>query len=449
MAHTDPTRRQLLLAGAASLALAACGGGGDAAADSPITEFSADNTRYLVGQRATLTARFRAGTARIEPGIGAVENGERVSTPPLDGPRRYRLIVTVPGQPDAVRELALEVGWRDRWLSVPMPFGVAQHATAALADGSLLVLGGSRAEGVLSDAIDRYDPATRAFTRIGHLSTGRGEHHAVRLADGRVLVVGGQIALSMRAFSDLVDPQTGQARPAGEHAQPRVRHATTRLADGRVFVSGGVARDSAEIWDPATERWRLVGARMAHERQHHTHTLLPDGRLLIVGGFADSASYVFAEIFDPQHETFGPLADARDPALQRRYFHAAHALADGSVLVVGGSYQGLDLLPQASVLRVDPVLGRIAAAPQLATPRTLVKSLLLPGDQVLMAGGQTGDELASDQAAVYHPGSQRNAAALPGARAWHSVDALPDGRVIVIGGEAADGTLHRNACIYD
>ena len=372
--QSHPTRRRLLLAGAASLSLAACGGGSS-------------------------------------------------------------------GAPS--------VGWRDRWLSVPMPFGVSQHATAAAADGSLLVIGGSRGEGILSDAVDRFDPTTSSFTRIGHLSTGRSEHQAVRLADGHVLVVGGQTALSLRAFADLVDPQTGQARPAGEQVLPRVRHATTRLADGRVLVTGGVARDSAEIWDPATERWRLVAARMTHDRQHHTHTLLADGRVLIVGGYAEGANYAFAEIFDPQLESFTPLADARDATLQRRYFHATHRLADGTVLVIGGSYQGLDLAPQASVLRIDPVPGRITPAPALATPRTLVKSLLLPGDQVLMAGGQTGELLASDHAAVYAPASQHSAAALPGARAWHSIDTLPDGRVIVIGGEDANGTLHRSACIYD
>jgi len=373
-----PTRRRLLLAGAAGLSLAACGGGG---------------------------------------------NGDSVSAP--------------------------APGWRDRWASVPMPFGVSQHATVAAAGGSLLVIGGSRAEGVLSDAVDRYEPATRSFTRIGHMTTGRSEHHAIRLADGRVLVVGGQTGLSVRAFSDLVDPQTGQARPAGDMVLPRVHHATTRLADGRVFTSGGIGRDSAEIWDPATERWRLVGVRMAHDRQYHTQTLLADGRVLIVGGYAEAADYVFAEVFDPQHETFAPLAEVRDATLPRRYFHAAHRLSDGTVLVMGGSYQGQDLLPQATVLRVDAQLGRIAPAPDLAVPRTLVKSVLLPGDQVLMAGGQTGEPLASNHAALYGTTGQRSAAALPGARAWHSVDLLPDGRVIVIGGEDVGGTLQASACIYD
>lgn len=338
----------------------------------------------------------------------------------------------------------------DRWTRVAMPFGVAQHASAVDANGRLLLIGGSRAEGVLSNAVDRYDPATGTFERIGALVSGRGEHHALRLPDGRVLVLGGNLALSVRSGAELIDPRTGEVRPAGEHALPRVRHASGLLADGRVLLTGGLARDSAEIWDPATSRWRLLERRMAHERQHHTQTLLADGRVLIAGGACSSeGAYAFAELFDPATETFAPLAQLRDAALPRRYLHAAHRLADGTVLIVGGSFQGADLLPQASVLRIDATLGRLLPAPDLATPRTLLKSVLLPGDRVLMAGGQTGEPFASDEAALYGTAQQRRLAALPSARAWHSIDTLPDGRIIVAGGESADGSLRGDLCIYD
>lgn len=143
------------------------------------------------------------------------------------------------------------------------------------------------------------------------------------------------------------------------------------------------------------------------------------------------------------------MAPVRDATIPRRYFHGAHRLADGTVLIVGGSSQGAELLPQASVLRIDATLGRLLPAPDLAVRRTLVRSLLLPGDRVLMAGGQTGEAFASEHAAIYETERQRTSAALPGARAWHTIDALPDGRIVVIGGEDADGTLRRDVCVYD
>lgn len=341
-------------------------------------------------------------------------------------------------------------GYRDRWTRVPMPFGASLHASVVTADAQLLLIGGSRAEGVLSNAVDRFDPATRTFTRIGALASGRSEHHALRLRDGRVLVLGGQFSLNVRSMAELVDAQSGAVRAAGEHALPRTRHASGLLADGRVLVTGGTGRDSAEIWDPATERWRLLDSRMAHERQHHTQTLLADGRVLIAGGACSpGAGYTLAEVFDPQTERFTPLALQGDAAHPRRYLHAAHRLADGSVLVIGGSFQGVDLLPQASVLRIDASGDRLLPVPELEVPRTLVKSLLLPGDRVLLAGGQTGQGFASEHAAIYQTTHQRSAAALPGARAWHSIDALPDGRIIVAGGEDAEGALRTDLCIYD
>lgn len=354
------------------------------------------------------------------------------------------------GSSDAPAPAPAPPALQDRWTRIAMPFGVAQHASAVDAAGHLLLIGGSRGEGVLSNAVDRFDPATGTFERIAVLVSGRGEHHALRLADGRVLVLGGNLALNLRSGAELLDPRSGEVRPAGEHAQPRVRHASGLLADGRVLVTGGLARDSAEIWDSATSRWRLLERRMAHERQHHTQTLLADGRVLVAGGASSSeGAYAFAEVFDPVTESFAPLAQLRDATLPRRYLHAAHRMADGTVLIVGGSYQGADLLPQASVLRIDATLGRLLPAPDLATPRTLLKSVLLPGDRVLMAGGQTGEPFASDEAAIYGTGQQRRLAALPGARAWHSIDTLPDGRIIVAGGEDASGALRGDLCIHD
>ncbi len=375
--------------------------------------------------------------------------------PPTD-PQRRRLMLSAlalaacgGGGGDAPAPGPVPPAPPDRWTRVAMPFGVAQHASAVDATGRLLVIGGSRGEGVLSNAVDRFDAATGTFERIGALASGRGEHHALRLPDARVLVLGGNLALNVRSGAELLDLRSGDIRPAGEHAQPRVRHASGLLADGRVLVTGGLGRDSAEIWDPATGRWRLLERRMAHERQHHTQTLLADGRVLVAGGACSSeGAYTLAEVFDPATESFAPLAQLRDAALPRRYLHAAHRLADGTVLVVGGSYQGADLLPQASVLRIDATLGRLLPAADLQLPRTLVKSLLLHGDRVLMAGGQTGEPFASDEAAIYGTGQQRRLAALPGARAWHSLDALPDGRIIVAGGEDADGSLRTDLCIY-
>lgn len=443
-----PTRRRLLLGGSAALFLAACGGGGDAPDHGPaIQEFSADRSSYFVGERARITVRFSGVSARIELSIGEVANGATVTTDVLSSRLRLRLVVSgTAGQPPVSRDLVLEVGFRDRWVAGPA-FTSSMHAAVTTANGTVLVIGGSRGLGVLSDGIDRFDPAAGRYTRVGNLATGRSNHSAVRLPDGRILVCGGLTSTSEAPFAELVDEVTGQAQRAGTMAEPRLRHTATLLSSGRVLVTGGLGRASAELWEPATGRWRRLAARMAHDRQFHTATALADGRVLIAGGLKEmGGDYVFAELFDPQTETFTPLDTG---ITEPRQLHAAHLCSDQTVLVLGGETVGTTVQPLASVLRFDPATRRFTAQAPLRTPRTLVASVHLPGDEVLLIGGEVPGDLASSSGLSWRAGEQRVLAPLPGGRAWHSVNRLPDGRIVVIGGESGAGQYVTQTVVYE
>jgi hypothetical protein len=445
-----PLRRSLLLGGGAAFFLAACGGGGgDAAGDPEIQQFSADRSSYFVGERARITVRYRGASARIEPFIGEVASGAVITTEVLGARQRLRLVVSTPGMPSVARDLWLDVRFRDRWQTA-QPFASSMHAAVTTAEGQVLVIGGSRGLGVLSDSVDRFDPATGRFTRIGTLATGRSGHSAVRLADGRVLVCGGQTGTSAAPFAELVNEDTGQAQHAGQMTTPRSRHAATLLPSGRVLVTGGAGRSSAELWEPATNQWRRVAAPMAHDRQFHTATALADGRVLIAGGLRETAGHhVFAELFDPQTETFTPLAPDTTGVTQQRQLHAAHLCSDGGVLILGGEAVNDTVEPLASVLRFDPATRRFTSQAPLATPRTLVASVRLPGDEVLLIGGDVPGDLSSHSGVLWRAGDQRALAPLPGGRAWHTVNRLPDGRVVVIGGETGNGDFSTQTAIYE
>jgi hypothetical protein len=446
----NPRRRALLGAALGATALTACGGGtGDAPAGSPtITSFNADRARHAVGERATLTAVFSGGNGRID-GIGAVTSGVPVTTPVLTADTTFRLQVT--GTSGSVaRPLAIAVDFRDRYV-VAGTLTSSQHATTVAADGSVLVIGGSRGLNSLSESIDRFDPTTRTLTRVGSLRTGRGQHTATRLPDGRVLVLGGATGVQIGNVADLVDERSGAVADGGALRGPRARHAATLLADGRVLVSGSLSANfghTAEVWDPATTSFRLLPATMAHGRQGHTATRLDDGRVLIVGGYSEAANYRFAELWDPRSERFEPVAT---PITERRYLHAAHRLADGSVLIVGGEAatdSGTQIL--ATTWRFDPGSARFTAQAALGTARTLSRSVALPDDRVLLVGGQVALDRHDGGGELYRPaGGGRALQAAAGERAWHSVDRLPDGRILVIGGEAADGTYRSDVLIYE
>lgn len=199
---------------------------------------------------------------------------------------------------------------------------VSHHAAVSAADGSVIVIGGDRGLSTLSDAVDRFDAATRRLTRIGSLASGRASMAALRLADGRILVTGGMTSLDRPPTAEVIDLQRGSVVDAGRLAQARSGHSMTLLKDGRVLVCGGVARNSAELWDPQSERWRLLPARMHQVRAFHSATLLPDGRVLLVGGDAGErlTHQRFAELWDPASEAFTPLDSG---ITEQRLLHAA------------------------------------------------------------------------------------------------------------------------------
>jgi hypothetical protein len=99
---------------------------------------------------------------------------------------------------------------------------------------------------------------------------------------------------------------------------PRRQFNTTLLPDGTVLATGGTsaagfsdpsgAVQAAELWDPATERWRVVASNRVTRVYHSTTLLLPDGRILHAGS-GDGAGLpreLNAEIYSPPYLFRGP-----------------------------------------------------------------------------------------------------------------------------------------------
>src|SRR5256885_8458622 len=80
--------------------------------------------------------------------------------------------------------------------AVSMPVGLYYHSAALLADGRVLLAGGSDAVGVhaSADPVTRaeiYDPVARTWSLAASLPVARYQAIAVPLTDGRVFLVGG------------------------------------------------------------------------------------------------------------------------------------------------------------------------------------------------------------------------------------------------------------------
>jgi N-acetylneuraminic acid mutarotase len=80
------------------------------------------------------------------------------------------------------------------WTATTMAVACVAHTATRLADGRVLVTGGT--SGLLSasvavDAVERFDPATNAWTSLAPLQQARAGHTAVQLPDGLLVLLGG------------------------------------------------------------------------------------------------------------------------------------------------------------------------------------------------------------------------------------------------------------------
>ena len=166
-------------------------------------------------------------------------------------------------QPGIVRPetSSLTLNFAASGVAVP-PISRCQHASAALADGSILVVGGWRHSGQpsyvppLSDA-QIFNPRTETWTQAAGMKTSRADHAAVALGDGRVLVIGGMNSVPL-ATAEVYDPYTDTWTQAAPMTQALYGHAAS-CADGLVVVTGGFSRgplSSIQIYDIAADVWR-------------------------------------------------------------------------------------------------------------------------------------------------------------------------------------------------
>jgi hypothetical protein len=293
-----------------------------------------------------------------------------------------------------------------------------------------------------------FDPVTEAFVPTGPTIADRVQHTTTLLADGRVLVTGGSGpgGGATLASAEVFDPRTGSWSAVGTMSKARTQHAATLLADKRVLITGGWNDTddgpftSAELFDPRTGDFTMAAAMSAGAgaigggRSAHTSTLLPDGRVLIVGGVPsgeDSSRQASAELYDPAADRFLPTGSL----ITGRYEHAAVALADGRVLVAGGSN---DLGNPLSAEIYDPATGTFAVAASASEPHVGPMVRLADG-RVLIAGGQPEifDPGATTPIAVPAPRADRTfteAAEPQRIRTDHTAIRLLDGRVLIVGG---------------
>jgi len=293
--------------------------------------------------------------------------------------------------------------------------------------------------GLLSLSSSYFDratsPASGSIVRAGQMIAARFDHAAVLLPSGRVLIVGGiERNGVIEPSAEVFDPATGQFTATG---RPQTQHGwgvtATLLRSHSVLVAGGSTScdslcytASAELYDAETGTFSPTG-KMTVPRAEARTAVLRNGDVLLVGGAAvtGGSSFVSAELYHPSSGTFTAIGPT----------HLSDAtqivlLNDGKALVVGNS--GTDVY--------DPSTKHFTSSGAMTVPRSKFGSALLPDGRVLIAGGQAGGPLGTrvTSTQIYDPAQGRFA---PGPelnerrfKLSKAVVSLKDGRVLIAGG---------------
>lgn len=272
-----------------------------------------------------------------------------------------------------------------------------------LANGRVLVFGGTASPGVPSPTVDEYDPVSNTMRRLPtSADKSVGQYPRMHLtADGRVLLGGPSGTTS--AF----DPATNRWSTVASMIYGKRSHGAVALLPGSnqvLAAGGGSPTRTAETLDLslAAPRWRSTGS-LSFARMLANTVVLPDGKVLIVGGgaaFKYTGPVKVPELFDPGTQTWAPMA----PQQGGRMYHAtALLLPDGRVLSAGQDSGGL---ARYGEIFSPPYLFRGARPTITGSPATVVRGtqMQLTSPEaaditrvVLMRGGSNTHEIDSDQ----------------------------------------------------
>ena len=284
---------------------------------------------YLLLESPTLPLPSHRGV--FEPtGSSAVGREQAAATTLADG----RVLIT--GGYPSVRSAELWDPKTGAFISAgELATGRWGHTSTLLQDGRVLVAGGQGLNlgGTVSSvySAEVWDPATMTFGASGTSSGGHIHSMARVLADGRVLISGGTLlATGTSAAPEVWDPTTERFSPGNDIAGAAAPVGVPLDGDRVLWLDGSTAM----VWEPSTGESRVVTELIQSRGGGTSLTLLADGRVLVVGGtpFGGGDRLTSAEIVDTARETVG----ATGSMTEARSDQVAALLPDGRVLVVGG-----------------------------------------------------------------------------------------------------------------
>ncbi len=316
-----------------------------------------------------------------------------------------------------------------------MNFARDGQTATLLQNGEVLVVGGTN-----STSAELYNPAKGKWTLTGNANIARDLDAAVLLPNGEVLVAGGYdlnapcCGAPALTSAELYNPSTGTWAATGSMTTGRESFALVLLRNGEVLAAGGDQApgsgipSTAELYNPATGAWTATG---------NMTTSASGGAILLPNGdvFVDDI-----DIYDPSTGTFTAL----NPPAPSGVGGPIGLVLNGDLLTYSGFGGGI----------FNPSTNQWTTYGQppcdIPNQNCGAGAALLNNGILLVAGGITKvnaqpypiDE-TNGLAALFDPSTMTWAStgSLKKDRVGQSMTLLPNGQVLVAGGESYDKTV--------
>jgi hypothetical protein len=318
-------------------------------------------------------------------------------------------------------------------------------------------------------------PMREGETTCQRMSVARAGHSATLLNDGRVLVVGGfdfviGSAGQKQALADaeLFDPESGGFVPAKDVSivvggvpvpQALAYHSATLVPQsGQVALWGGeaysadggsaVPRGSVLFYDAEVDEYAALPDRgeVALARAHHGAVVDSGGRIFAAGGWERTGQPQAAvEWIDPTTAQRTALDGVSVSRLDATVF----SVGKGDVLGVAGGTDGSTMIREVRLFRFQgAALGEQAPITLLEPRRMASWAPIRSGADLIVLGGYSHPRevrpVATSEVITANGGVSHGPNI--GSRGEVCAAALPDGRIVVIGGRTAetDGSFPRS-----
>ncbi len=382
-------------------------------------------------------------STHILGGCGAGLNSSQSAAQPTSGTLMAVLPGSISVQPGSSQQFTVQVGYGGAAPSVSWSLASPGCSGAGCgfidASGNYTAPSSPVADAIKITATSLANPAVVANAEVIVTQSSAAN------CDSSVLWGGDRVAAIAKNISRFT--------PTGSMTQPRGGHSATLLPNGKVLIVNGgqldiddllVPINSAEVFDPSQGTFTTTGAP-CRTREFHTATLLANGKVLIAGGTNFNGyptwlpSTATSELYDPAAGTFTATGNMS----VGRTNHTATLLPDGRVLIAGGSTSigsGTSTTTQilASTEIYNPGTGTFSPGGDMSSPRAGQTATMLPSGKVLIVGGQNNQgALATSE--LYDP--QTNSfvpsGSMSGPRTGHTSTLLTNGKVLVVGGGSA------------